>query len=164
MQRCMADESQTRATRLSALVRDMAKAYLAGFPYALADEIRGALVDVARPPHEAGGCAICHDDDDGGTFVRLPRCRHAFHEACVMAWLLGQPDRVTCPLCRAPVVRPGSTWHEYDTLARLNAALFEADDAAADVAPHRSEHSRTTPVGLEALPPPRDTDAAPPAP
>ncbi|NP_001151506.1 RING-H2 finger protein ATL1I [Zea mays] len=47
-------------------------------------------------------CAICLSelDPEGGERVRvLPACGHAYHDACVQAWLA---TRASCPTCRAP--------------------------------------------------------------
>ena len=44
-------------------------------------------------------CAVCLSAMQDGDAVRaLPGCRHAFHVACVDAWLC---TRATCPVCRA---------------------------------------------------------------
>lgn len=49
-------------------------------------------------------CAVCLSALQDGDAVRaLPGCRHAFHAACVDAWLCA---RATCPVCRARPVLP----------------------------------------------------------
>ncbi|KAM0852704.1 hypothetical protein ACQ4PT_051570 [Festuca glaucescens] len=46
-------------------------------------------------------CAICLSALEPDTDLRLlPTCRHAFHAACIDAWLRTIPS---CPLCRAGV-------------------------------------------------------------
>jgi len=58
--------------------------------------------------HGGGGepveCVVCLSAMQDGDAVRaLPGCRHAFHAACVDAWLRTTPS---CPLCRAAVSLP----------------------------------------------------------
>ncbi|XP_066318213.1 RING-H2 finger protein ATL39-like [Miscanthus floridulus] len=59
--------------------------------------------------HGGGGdspmeCAVCLSAmQDGDTVRALPGCRHAFHVACVDAWLCA---RATCPVCRARPALP----------------------------------------------------------
>jgi hypothetical protein len=43
---------------------------------------------------------------DGDAIGVLPACMQFFHAACVNEWLHGHDN---CPLCRAPLVAPGST-------------------------------------------------------
>ncbi|KAM0934201.1 putative transcription factor C2H2 family [Dioscorea sansibarensis] len=57
---------------------------------------------MASVPKSSPDCAVClspfRPDDD---LRLLPACRHAFHAACIDAWL---PSTPSCPLCRAAVV------------------------------------------------------------
>ncbi|TVU33264.1 hypothetical protein EJB05_25055, partial [Eragrostis curvula] len=49
-------------------------------------------------------CAVCLSAMQDGDAVRaLPGCGHAFHAACVDAWLCA---RATCPVCRARPALP----------------------------------------------------------
>ncbi|KAL6629415.1 hypothetical protein ACP70R_029180 [Stipagrostis hirtigluma subsp. patula] len=63
--------------------------------------------------HGGGGegpveCAVCLSAMQDGDAVRaLPGCRHAFHVACVDAWLCA---RATCPVCRARPALPPPQW------------------------------------------------------
>ena len=46
-------------------------------------------------------CSVCLARFDDADHLRLlPRCRHAFHLACVDRWL---ESNASCPLCRARV-------------------------------------------------------------
>lgn len=52
----------------------------------------------------AAECAVCLCGMQDGDAVRaVPGCGHAFHAACVDAWLCA---RATCPVCRARPVLP----------------------------------------------------------
>ncbi|KAL6882582.1 hypothetical protein ACP4OV_011272 [Aristida adscensionis] len=63
-------------------------------------------------------CAICltglHEEAGGGdhqpAVAELRGCSHAFHGACIGAWVSGG-EGATCPLCRAPV-SPPMTWDD----------------------------------------------------
>lgn len=53
-----------------------------------------------NPPES---CRICQDEFDGGDEVRcLRNCVHIYHKTCIDRWI--QDDRMTCPLCRTPIV------------------------------------------------------------
>ncbi|XP_066350330.1 E3 ubiquitin-protein ligase Os04g0590900-like [Miscanthus floridulus] len=52
----------------------------------------------------AAVCAICLAGLESGnleTVVELCSCSHAFHAACIDAWVGSGDDAATCPLCRA---------------------------------------------------------------
>jgi hypothetical protein len=49
----------------------------------------------------AAVCAICLAGLESGV-VELCSCSHAFHAACIDAWVRSGDDVATCPLCRAP--------------------------------------------------------------
>lgn len=54
-------------------------------------------------PGGGGGkdCAVCLAQFEGDDQLRLlPACAHAFHAACIDAWLV---TNLTCPLCRASI-------------------------------------------------------------
>ncbi|XP_047076983.1 putative RING-H2 finger protein ATL69 [Lolium rigidum] len=56
--------------------------------------------DSQRPPaQEESHCTVCLEEYQAKDVVRvLPYCGHAFHVACIDAWLKQQS---TCPICRA---------------------------------------------------------------
>ncbi|KAG0527201.1 hypothetical protein BDA96_06G212700 [Sorghum bicolor] len=57
---------------------------------------------LAALPKSSPDCAVCLSPFTPDAELRLlPACRHAFHAACVDAWLRTTPS---CPLCRAAVV------------------------------------------------------------
>uniref|UniRef100_A0A0D9W8Q8 RING-type domain-containing protein n=1 Tax=Leersia perrieri TaxID=77586 RepID=A0A0D9W8Q8_9ORYZ len=56
---------------------------------------------LAALPKSSPDCAVCLSPFTPDAELRLlPACRHAFHTACVDAWLRTTPS---CPLCRATV-------------------------------------------------------------
>ncbi|KAK6117768.1 hypothetical protein DH2020_048497 [Rehmannia glutinosa] len=57
-------------------------------------------------PNIAGGdCAVCLSKFEPHDRLRLlPLCCHAFHAACIDAWIVSNQ---TCPLCRSTVVSSG---------------------------------------------------------
>ncbi|KAL6634933.1 hypothetical protein ACP70R_027604 [Stipagrostis hirtigluma subsp. patula] len=59
---------------------------------------------LAALPKSSPDCAVCLSPFAPEAELRLlPACRHAFHAACVDAWLRTTPS---CPLCRAAVSLP----------------------------------------------------------
>uniref|UniRef100_A0A0E0H583 RING-type domain-containing protein n=1 Tax=Oryza nivara TaxID=4536 RepID=A0A0E0H583_ORYNI len=59
---------------------------------------------LAALPKSSPDCAVCLSPFTLDAELRLlPACRHAFHAACVDAWLRTTPS---CPLCRATVTLP----------------------------------------------------------
>jgi E3 ubiquitin-protein ligase ATL4 len=59
---------------------------------------------LAALPKSSPDCAVCLSPFTPDAELRLlPACRHAFHAACVDAWLRTTPS---CPLCRAAVALP----------------------------------------------------------
>ncbi|KAJ0984579.1 hypothetical protein J5N97_002935 [Dioscorea zingiberensis] len=51
---------------------------------------------------DGSDCAVCLAEFRDGEDLRLlPKCSHAFHLPCIDTWLR---SRVSCPLCRAPIV------------------------------------------------------------
>uniref|UniRef100_J3M0T7 RING-type domain-containing protein n=1 Tax=Oryza brachyantha TaxID=4533 RepID=J3M0T7_ORYBR len=59
---------------------------------------------LAALPKSSPDCAVCLSPFTLDAELRLlPACRHAFHAACVDAWLRTTPS---CPLCRATVSIP----------------------------------------------------------
>lgn len=66
-----------------------------------------ATLERVEEPDATATCAICLDDLnclEAAPVARLPRCSHAFHEACLLPWL--RDCRGTCPICRTPLAEP----------------------------------------------------------
>ncbi|TVU29894.1 hypothetical protein EJB05_21485 [Eragrostis curvula] len=76
-------------------------------------------------------CTVCLEEYAAKDVVRvLPACGHAFHAACIDAWLRQHP---TCPVCRASLRAAKNHHHHRATTARAPAS---SSDVAAS--PHRS--------------------------
>ncbi|GJN01921.1 hypothetical protein PR202_ga19225 [Eleusine coracana subsp. coracana] len=85
---------------------------------------------LAALPKSSPDCAVCLSPFTPDAELRLlPACRHAFHAACVDAWLRTTPS---CPLCRAAVVIP----HPASLSAMLAAAQTQQH-------PRTRDHSRS---------------------
>jgi len=50
-------------------------------------------------------CAICLEDFKTGEEVMLTRCKHMFHEDCIVPWLTIKGQ---CPVCRFVILEMGS--------------------------------------------------------
>jgi E3 ubiquitin-protein ligase RNF103 len=64
-----------------------------------ADEDQGP----PRNALKAAECAICLESYVRGSLLCGLPCGHAFHEACIMGWLLR--DHHSCPSCRWPAYK-----------------------------------------------------------
>ncbi|CAA0392733.1 putative chromatin regulator PHD family [Arabidopsis thaliana] len=59
--------------------------------------------DISSRVNPPESCRICQDEFDGGDEVRcLRNCVHVYHKTCIDRWI--QDDKMTCPLCRTPIV------------------------------------------------------------
>jgi E3 ubiquitin-protein ligase ATL4 len=103
-----ADASVARPAATAAAPADAGKKAAA----AAGDDEKQRLIDslplftmasaLAALPKSSPDCAVCLSPFTPDVELRLlPACRHAFHAACVDAWLRTTPS---CPLCRAAVV------------------------------------------------------------
>uniref|UniRef100_A0A1D1YXJ1 Putative E3 ubiquitin-protein ligase RHA2B n=1 Tax=Anthurium amnicola TaxID=1678845 RepID=A0A1D1YXJ1_9ARAE len=71
--------------------------------------VHAAKLGVCR--YEVGGgerteCVFCLCEVEEGEEIRELGCRHLFHRGCLDRWL--EHGRATCPLCRGPLLPPGS--------------------------------------------------------
>ncbi|CAN6338813.1 unnamed protein product [Urochloa humidicola] len=88
---------------------------------------------LAALPKNSPDCAVCLSPFEPDALLRLlPACRHAFHAACIDAWLRTSP---VCPICRAAVSFPFPP-------------LPSAPSAAAGAGNSRRESSRSFRVEL----------------
>ncbi|CAA0842462.1 E3 ubiquitin-protein ligase ATL4 [Striga hermonthica] len=88
---------------------------------------------VAPGAAASGDCAVCLSRFEPRDRLRLlPLCCHAFHVACIDAWIASSQ---TCPLCRSPVLPSGGA----DALGKiLSADNHGKTDSAADAGGGRS--------------------------
>jgi E3 ubiquitin-protein ligase ATL41 len=80
----------------------------------------------------AAECAVCLSAVQDGEAVRaLPGCGHAFHAACVDAWLC---VRATCPVCRArPALPPPQRAPKADAKVAAGSATTRQPDLESQV-------------------------------
>jgi len=51
-------------------------------------EVYSPLVDAFKPGGVDCECSVCKDDiPDGANILRIPLCRHFFHEECLLRWI-----------------------------------------------------------------------------
>ncbi|CAL5096637.1 unnamed protein product [Urochloa decumbens] len=101
----------------------------AGVPKPVIEALPFFRFATLRGARQGMECSVCLARFDDADHLRLlPRCRHAFHLACVDRWL---ESNVSCPLCRARVDAADATLGlKYPSSARI---VFggDGDDAAA---------------------------------
>jgi hypothetical protein len=61
------------------------------------------LDHVAEPAAaEHDECSVCmRDDDEAEEWLRVIKCKHAFHKSCLANWLNKTRQDFSCPNCRA---------------------------------------------------------------
>ncbi|CAN6331729.1 unnamed protein product [Urochloa humidicola] len=98
----------------------------AGVPKPVIEALPYFRFATLRGARQGMECSVCLARFDDADHLRLlPRCRHAFHLACVDRWL---ESNASCPLCRARVdATDASLGLKYPSSARI---VFGADDAA----------------------------------
>ncbi|CAL4895264.1 unnamed protein product [Urochloa decumbens] len=101
----------------------------AGVPKPVIEALPFFRFATLRGARQGMECSVCLARFDDADHLRLlPRCRHAFHLACVDRWL---ESNASCPLCRARVDAADATLGlKYPSSARI---VFggDGDDAAA---------------------------------
>ncbi|CAL4902475.1 unnamed protein product [Urochloa decumbens] len=99
----------------------------AGVPKPVIEALPFFRFATLRGARQGMECSVCLARFDDADHLRLlPRCRHAFHLACVDRWL---ESNASCPLCRARVDAADATLGlKYPSSARI---VFGGDDAAA---------------------------------
>lgn len=45
------------------------------------------------------GCSVCLLPFEPESTIRLLKCLHIFHDACIIAWLNTKTENFTCPIC-----------------------------------------------------------------
>ncbi|XP_066331575.1 putative RING-H2 finger protein ATL37 isoform X1 [Miscanthus floridulus] len=103
------------------------------------------------PVQEESQCTVCLEGYEAKDVVRvLPACGHAFHAACIDAWLRQHP---TCPVCRASLRAKNGTRAtplDYSLLVAGAAARgpVAAAAAAAQQVPASSSDLGTSPQAV----------------
>ncbi|CAN6327050.1 unnamed protein product [Urochloa humidicola] len=100
----------------------------AGVPKPVIEALPFFRFATLRGARQGMECSVCLARFDDADHLRLlPRCRHAFHLACVDRWL---ESNASCPLCRARVdAGDASLGLKYPSSARI---VFGADDGLDD--------------------------------
>ncbi|KAF8726927.1 hypothetical protein HU200_019411 [Digitaria exilis] len=90
----------------------------AGVPKPVIEALPFFRFAALRGARQGMECAVCLARFDDGDHLRLlPRCRHAFHLACVDRWL---ESNASCPLCRTRVdAEDASLGLKYPSSARI---------------------------------------------
>ncbi|XP_066383027.1 RING-H2 finger protein ATL39-like [Miscanthus floridulus] len=102
------------------------------------------------PVQEESQCTVCLEEYEAKDMVRvLPTCGHAFHAACIDAWLRQHP---TCPVCRASLRAKNGTRAtplDYSLLVAGAAARGPAAAATAQQVPASSSDLGASPQAVE---------------
>ncbi|XP_057783843.1 E3 ubiquitin-protein ligase RING1-like [Salvia miltiorrhiza] len=76
-----------------------------GLPQSLIESIQQMKYKKGEGLIGTSDCSVCLSEFvDGETLRLLPKCRHAFHVACIDTWL---GSHTNCPLCRASILDDG---------------------------------------------------------
>ncbi|KAL7125969.1 hypothetical protein ABFS83_14G153000 [Erythranthe nasuta] len=99
------------------VVSNRQKRHVADFEYLLDSLPIFTFRSVTLQAGAAGGdCAVCLSKFEPCDRLRLlPLCCHAFHAACIDAWIV---SNLTCPLCRSAVLLPSPS-SSTDVLDRI---------------------------------------------
>jgi len=92
----------TTAGLYKLVVRDTFRAnvfHVEEAPHALVERFAGLAADPFAS-HDRQPCAICLCDLEPGEERRALPCNHAYHAACIKAWLR---EALECPMCKAEV-------------------------------------------------------------
>lgn len=68
-------------------------------------------------------CAVCKDEmDDGCIILRIPTCRHFFHQECLLRWVTLQ---AWCPVCRSALDAHTTSLDSVSEVANEQGALSD---------------------------------------
>jgi cell division protein FtsB len=99
-----------------------------GTRFPAVDNIKPVQVSLTIQENADLTCCVCTESFCNTTSIELPKCRHRFHEACVLTWL---SRHNSCPYCRSPVYHHTTTTGASSRLGGVIATNGGGQDMAA---------------------------------
>ncbi|KAG0458102.1 hypothetical protein HPP92_022993 [Vanilla planifolia] len=113
---CNSNPSRFLAFDANNQVGEAAEGRNSGIDKAVIESLPFFRFSALKGSREGLECAVCLSRFEDNEFLRLlPRCKHAFHMACVDLWL---NSHSSCPLCRTRVDAEDLAFFKYSASSR----------------------------------------------